>query len=333
MADTILFANNATSTLAGSISNVATTCTLASGTGALFPNPGADEYFVMTFTDNATGLVNEIVHVTARSGDVLTIERGKEGTAAVAWTAGDLASALITAGVLEDFQQISNNSGRFLGIVRVTASGSVSLPTGTNTIIVEGVGGGGGGGAAAVTGAGQFAAAGGGGGGGSGKFLIATGLTTLTATIGAAGAAGVIGVNGGNGGYGGDTTFAGGFGSILFPKGYGGSGSAAFTPPFALGGGGGGGAPAGVGSLTTVLANYGDPGGLGQAMNPSNGFSGVGGSSPLGTGAGEAGTSSNGAAGSGYGAGGSGGLNVESQVVARTGGAGTPGVLIITCYS
>lgn len=332
MADTILFANNATSTLAGSISNVATTCTLASGTGALFPNPGADEYFVMTFTDNATGLVNEIVHVTARSGDVLTIERAQEGTSAVAWTAGDLASALITAGMLEDFQQTANNSGRLLGIVKVTASGSVSLPAGTNTVIVEGAGGGGGGGAAATTASGEFSCGSGGGGAGTGKFLITSGLTSLVATIGAAGTGGVTGVNSGNGTDGGDTTLTGGFGGITFPKGYGGNGSAAFNPPFALGGGGGGAAPAAIGA-TEILAVLGDPGGLGSAFTVNNGYSGVGGSSPYGSGGGEVGSSANGSVGSGFGAGGSGGLNIESQVTARTGGAGTPGVLIFTCYS
>ncbi len=100
-----LFANNATSTLAGSINNVATSCNLAPGTGALFPDPDTGEYFVLTFTDSATGLVNEIVHVTARATDTLTIVRAQEGTAAAAWNAGDLASSLITAGQLEIMAQ------------------------------------------------------------------------------------------------------------------------------------------------------------------------------------------------------------------------------------
>lgn len=105
MADTLLFANNARSTLAGSINAAAVTCTLASGTGVLFPNPGAGQYFVMTFVDVATGLQREIVWVTGRTGDVLTIVRGREGTAAQSWTTGDIAAALVTAGVLQSFVQ------------------------------------------------------------------------------------------------------------------------------------------------------------------------------------------------------------------------------------
>ena len=94
----LLFANNATTTIAGSISNTATTVNLASGAGALFPSPGANQYFVGTFTDAATGLVNEIVWVTARTGDTLTIVRGREGTTAQPWTANDLFGNLWTAG-------------------------------------------------------------------------------------------------------------------------------------------------------------------------------------------------------------------------------------------
>ena len=60
---TLLFANNATSTLAGPLSTGSTTVLLAVGTGSLFPNPGAGQDFVMTLTDAATGLINEIVLV------------------------------------------------------------------------------------------------------------------------------------------------------------------------------------------------------------------------------------------------------------------------------
>lgn len=95
---TLLFSNNATTTIAGSISNTATTVNLASGAGALFPSPGANQYFVGTLTDAATGLVNEIVWVTARSGDTLTIVRGQEGTTAQPWSANDLFGNLWTAG-------------------------------------------------------------------------------------------------------------------------------------------------------------------------------------------------------------------------------------------
>jgi len=101
----VLFANNSLSTLAASISDVATSATLATGTGARFPNPTGSDYFMLTFSDAATGLTNEIVKVTGRSGDVLTIVRAQEGTSAQNWSAGDGANGLITAGALGEFFQ------------------------------------------------------------------------------------------------------------------------------------------------------------------------------------------------------------------------------------
>ena len=108
---TFLFANNAGSTLAGSISNVAVTCTLSAGTGVLFPNPGAGEQFALTFVDATTGLIREIVYCTARSVDTLTIVRAQEGTSAVAWTAGDLALHLMTAGTAQNLAQEGDITG------------------------------------------------------------------------------------------------------------------------------------------------------------------------------------------------------------------------------
>ena len=94
----LLFANNAGSTLAGGITNVATTANLASGTGVLFPAPAAGQYFVATLTDEATGLLNEIVWVTNVTGDVVTIVRAQEGTTALNWLASDLFDNNWTAG-------------------------------------------------------------------------------------------------------------------------------------------------------------------------------------------------------------------------------------------
>lgn len=100
-----LFANNANSTLAASIDSTATSVTLAPGTGSKFPSPGANQYFTATFVNEATGLQNEIVNVTARSGDVLTIVRAQEGTIALNWNAGDFCSNFLTAGTTATFLQ------------------------------------------------------------------------------------------------------------------------------------------------------------------------------------------------------------------------------------
>ena len=106
--------NNASSTLASAISNVSLTCTLSAGSGALFPSPAANQYFLMTFVDAATQTLREIVQCTARSGDTLTIVRAQEGTTALAWNASDLAVNMITAGTLQTYAQISQvQTGQF----------------------------------------------------------------------------------------------------------------------------------------------------------------------------------------------------------------------------
>src|SRR6185312_6621838 len=117
----ILWANNANTTLAGNVSNVATTATLTPGAGALFPSPGAGQYFVATFVDAATGLLNEIVHVTDVTGDVVTMVRAQEGTTALNWLAGDLFSNLVTAGTLQAFAQTGGTG------VRTLASGNINV--------------------------------------------------------------------------------------------------------------------------------------------------------------------------------------------------------------
>lgn len=105
MSNIALFKNNAVSSLAGAITNTSLTANLASGGGALFPTPGAGQYFTLTFNDAATGLLDEIVWVTNVTGDTITMTRGQEGTLAQNWSAGDIASALITAGDLQTFAQ------------------------------------------------------------------------------------------------------------------------------------------------------------------------------------------------------------------------------------
>jgi hypothetical protein len=97
---TYRFANNAATTLGSVISPSATTITVASGTGALFPNPVPGTYFTATLFASPTGAPNEIVLVTARSGDTMTVIRAQEGTTAQAWSVGNTFSNFISAGFL-----------------------------------------------------------------------------------------------------------------------------------------------------------------------------------------------------------------------------------------
>ncbi|EMF8437090.1 hypothetical protein V4E44_000146 [Citrobacter freundii] len=101
MALSLLAANNAQTVLAAGISSTATSLTVNTGTGTLFPSPVAGtSFFKLTIIDAATGSLTEIVHVTARNGDVFTVQRGQEGTVPRAWSANDIAANMMTAGTL-----------------------------------------------------------------------------------------------------------------------------------------------------------------------------------------------------------------------------------------
>ncbi|EPE4173784.1 hypothetical protein ACSILQ_003260 [Yersinia enterocolitica] len=122
MALTLLSANNASTVLAAGISASATTLTVNTGTGGLFPSPvSGTSFFKLTLIDAATGTLTEIVHVTARSGDIMTIVRGQEGTTNRLWSANDIAANMMTAGTLDLFAQSGTLGGAALLNVGTTA--------------------------------------------------------------------------------------------------------------------------------------------------------------------------------------------------------------------
>lgn len=87
--------NNAISFLASGITAGATSITLKTGDGAKFPALGAGDYFPATIS-KPDGTF-EIVRVTARSGDTLTVTRAQEGTTALAFNANSLIEIRLTA--------------------------------------------------------------------------------------------------------------------------------------------------------------------------------------------------------------------------------------------
>ena len=95
----VKFANNAYSTLAASITSGATSVTLTTGEGARFPTLTGADYFYATLIDSSNNL--EIVKVTARSTDVLTVVRASESTTARAYASGDRLEQRITAAGLD----------------------------------------------------------------------------------------------------------------------------------------------------------------------------------------------------------------------------------------
>ena len=82
---TVLIENNAGSSLASSISDSSTTVTLLTGDGSKFPSTVGGGYFYATIYE---GTNIEIVKVTSRIGDVLTISRASDSTIAKAFSAG-----------------------------------------------------------------------------------------------------------------------------------------------------------------------------------------------------------------------------------------------------
>jgi hypothetical protein len=99
---TVKITNNGFSTLASGINNSATTVALASGEGARFPTLTTGNYFYGTLIDTSNNL--EIVKVTARSTDSLTVVRAQDNTSARAFSTGDRFELRPVAKLFEDIQ-------------------------------------------------------------------------------------------------------------------------------------------------------------------------------------------------------------------------------------
>lgn len=106
----VLYTNNATTTLASSISNSATSLTVAIGDGAKFPNPTAGDFFYVTLT---SGNTVEIAKVTSRLSDTFTVIRAQDGTSAASFVSGATVELRITAGMLDQLKldASANSSG------------------------------------------------------------------------------------------------------------------------------------------------------------------------------------------------------------------------------
>lgn len=103
----LLFSNNAHATLAADINASQTTIELAPGKGALFPSPTGAQITKITVQSLAfPGTDIEIMDCVARNIDVLTVQRGAEGTTPRAFSADTaIVQGRITAGILQSFTQ------------------------------------------------------------------------------------------------------------------------------------------------------------------------------------------------------------------------------------
>ena len=129
------FTNNAASTLASSILSSATSLTVVTGQGALFPSLGAGDYFYCTLA-NTAGTV-EIVKVTARATDVFTIVRAQDNTTAANWSLGDKVELRLVAASLNDIPKLDeantfSGANTFSADTSFTSTGAVQISKGTS---------------------------------------------------------------------------------------------------------------------------------------------------------------------------------------------------------
>ena len=94
--------NNAYGRLAAGVSAGAVSLVLQAGEGDRFPVVADPDYTFVTLEDAAGN--REIARVTAReaASDTLTVERGLEGTAARAWSAGDVVELRMVASLVQE---------------------------------------------------------------------------------------------------------------------------------------------------------------------------------------------------------------------------------------
>ena len=159
MSSNYQFTNNAATTLASGILAAATSLTVATGTGALFPTLTGSNFFYCTL-QNTAGTTIEIVKVTARSTDTFTIVRAQEGTSASAFSTGDKVELRLTAGEInllfagaatgagtdqvfyENGQTVNasytittNRNAHSVGPITIASGATVTVPSGSRWVV------------------------------------------------------------------------------------------------------------------------------------------------------------------------------------------------------
>jgi hypothetical protein len=117
------------STLVGTYSDSDTSITIATGDGALLPDPSTDGAFNLTIFEGlqVTGSTEfEIVRVTARSGDVLTVTRGAESTTPL--TIGSATHSILMSATKKTFDDI-NTAIQNIDITTIAGAESIKFDT------------------------------------------------------------------------------------------------------------------------------------------------------------------------------------------------------------
>ena len=124
----VLFTNNATTTLGSSLLVGATSLTVSSGTGALFPTTTSGFFYAALI--NSSNQI-EFVKVTGRSSDTFTIVRAQNGSTARAYSAGDKVELRLISAALENFVQLDGaqtitGAKTFSGAITLSGGGALS---------------------------------------------------------------------------------------------------------------------------------------------------------------------------------------------------------------
>ena len=125
--------NNAFGTISAGINSTATTVTVDTGQGARFPTLGGSDHFYGTLIDTSNNI--EVIKVTARSSDSMTVVRGQDNTSARAFSIGDRFELRPTAALFEDIQteavnaaEVVNDTTPQLGGVLDTNGNNIEFP-------------------------------------------------------------------------------------------------------------------------------------------------------------------------------------------------------------
>jgi len=122
--------NNAFGTLNAGITSSSTTIVLQAGEGARFPTLSAGDYFYATLIDTSNNL--EIVKVTARSTDTMTVVRAQDNTTARAFSTNDRFELRPTAALFNEvIQAVENVVPATVSDKANTSTGYFAVPKGT----------------------------------------------------------------------------------------------------------------------------------------------------------------------------------------------------------
>jgi len=124
--------NNVAGFLATTISASDTGLVLQSGNGAAFPTLAAADYCYATLI--STGGTIEIVKITARAGDAITVVRAQEGTSATGFAAGTRVELRITAQVVYDVGAATGMFGAHTSTADAPVTGYITVKDETGTL-------------------------------------------------------------------------------------------------------------------------------------------------------------------------------------------------------